>query len=193
MEIKLKSKTISGAAIDNALSILRDYGIDEPEIVLEAIGYTLIDTNLFNDYLEIEVKLESDTITNGNIKRAEAVLFDNMDNANETYVKDILQRIGKCLLNVNLYPNRDDSLYQVISYYPSEDLICVKDYYDYDKARKEYDDVIGDFHAIYGLNHKEIEVSNLCGKLVRYFNMQVDGYTGNAYTSIQRVFKEEFD
>ena len=111
MEIKLKSKTISGAAIDNALSILRDYSIDEPEIVLEAIGYTLIDTNLFNDYLEIEVKPESDTITNGNVKRAEAVLFDNMDNANETYVKDILQRIGKCLLNVNLYPNRDGSLY----------------------------------------------------------------------------------
>lgn len=147
MEIKLKSKTISGTSIDNALSIIRDYNIADPEIVLEAIGYTLIDTDLFNDYLEIEVNAESETIANGDIKRAEAVLFDNMDNANETVVKDLLQRIGKCLLNVNLYPDRDGSLYQVISYYPSKDLIYVKDFYNYDKARKEYDDVIGDFHA----------------------------------------------
>lgn len=42
MEIKLKGKTISGAAIDNALSILRDYSIDEPEIVLEAICLMII-------------------------------------------------------------------------------------------------------------------------------------------------------
>lgn len=41
--------TITKADIDNALKVLCDNGIDEDEAatVLQAIGYTLIDTELF--------------------------------------------------------------------------------------------------------------------------------------------------
>lgn len=41
--------TITKVDIDNALKVLRDNGIDEDEAatVLQAIGYTLIDTELF--------------------------------------------------------------------------------------------------------------------------------------------------
>lgn len=110
MRIKIGKKVITERSIKKCLDILESK-VESAEIVLQAIGYTLLDTDLFpeeNLYAEecspIIVTLEYST--RGDVHRAEAVLLDNMGEVNEFEVKTIIQKIGQELIGTELYPIR---------------------------------------------------------------------------------------
>lgn len=119
MDIKIQKNVITTRGIENCLNLLEGK-VDNPETVLQSIGYVLLDTELFPDelpdidrFLEegITITVIPKEVTRGDIHRAEAVLIDDMDSFlggyNEFEVKSLIQQIGKELIWTELYPISD--------------------------------------------------------------------------------------
>lgn len=112
MTIKIQNKSIATRNIEDCVNLL-DGKVTDPEIVLQAIGYALLDTELFPDEKLYEeecspISMVGVSITSGDVHRAEAVLMDEMDSYLGGYyefeVKYLIQQIGRKLIGINLYP-----------------------------------------------------------------------------------------
>lgn len=111
MNIKIDKKIITKRGISKCLNVL-DKKVDNPEDSLQSIGYVLLDTELFpNEDLYDEecspIVTPYNEVTRGDVHRAEAVLIDDMDSFlggyDEYTVKNLIQQIGKYLIDTDLY------------------------------------------------------------------------------------------
>ena len=80
------------------------------------------------------------------------------------------------------------SIYQVISYYPSQDDIVVKNYTEYISALKEYDRVVEDMRGMYDKTAvSEISENPANGDVLQETRWLLDDYYANAYTSVRKI------
>lgn len=108
MYIKVEKKVITSRSIKRCVDMLESK-VASPEATLQAIGDTLLDTELFpEDCLYEEecspIVVASEYVTRGDVHRAEAVLIDDMGETDEFEVKRIIQQIGRELIGTELYP-----------------------------------------------------------------------------------------
>lgn len=99
------NKTVSAKSIKEAEKFLMKYDFDEDDAytVLQAIGYTLLDWELYpedEDIVDVDI---STTINDISISKSKEVLIDNgIDKDN---VLSVLQSLGQILLGIDLFSN----------------------------------------------------------------------------------------
>lgn len=98
--IYITNIVITNSMILQAEQVLIDNGIyeDEAETVLEALGYVLLDYEL---YADTNIVIKDVTITDSILRKAEQVLIDNGIDDDEA--ETVLQAISYVLLNWELY------------------------------------------------------------------------------------------